>query len=398
MLGPLATALLCGSFWMCQGHRPSSSPGDAHLSALLQEASPSAASRVHAEAGQRDLAAAHDLEDAAFMQRLLDYETLGLEGQDQLERQRCMRDKATRPAGDVQAASGTMLRIDSIRTIPQLRGAECEPEGCGLFNFTHPWTEDSGQLCAREVPKILHFIWLDHPLPEKYAANIGRVVRANPDYHVLLWVNSAAEDVRELTKALSGEEAEQLKVMKLEEHQDHFANWDILKREPNVGARSDWARLEIVLLYGGIYMDTDVGKAPHFSQYGDVFRWPFVAYSDPKPYGNLCNCVFGAEKQSRLIKLASEGWREGNLHHGIPAGPPFGSGVLTSAYRTYNSAEILMLNQRYMFMEEAGTEPVMSMGFDDSWNVAGPAAKEQEKRRQKVIEELKQQSAQGSSS
>jgi len=305
-----------------------------------------------------------------------------------------MRNKAHRPKGDVHDTSNERtLHVDSIRTIPTLRGAECEPEGCGLFNYTHPWTEATGRHCAREVPKIIHFIWLDHALPAKYADNIGRVMRANPDYHVLLWVNPAAEDVSNLTKNLTKEEAKLLQVMKLEEHQDQFANWDIIEKEPNVGARSDWLRLGAVQLYGGIYMDTDVGKPPHFSRYPGVFRWPFVAFSDPEgPYGNLCNCVFGAEKQSPMIKLASEGWRDGNLHHGIPAGPPFGCGVLTSAFKTYNSEEIMMLHQKYMFMEEAGIEPVMSMSFDASWIVHGKVEAKQEEKRQKALEELKKKS------
>lgn len=315
--------------------------------------------------------------------------------QDASELNKCMRDQAKRPEGRLLADSGitfpAALQIDSIKTIPQLKMSECEPNGCGLFNYTHPWDEHR-QGCAREVPKLLHFIWLDHPLPAKYAANIAKVIRANPDYKTMLWVSPQAEDATELTKLLSTDEQRRLEKIKLAEHQDKFTNWDIISREPNVGARSDWLRLGVVQLYGGIYMDTDVGQAPEFSKYGGVFRWPFVSYSDPKGYGNLCNCIFGAEKDSELIKLASEGWREANLNHGSTAGP-IGCGILTSAFRTYNSAEILMLHQKYMFMQEEGTTPVMSMSFDASWRKTGKEEKEQEQMRQKVLKELKQQGA-----
>merc|ERR1719343_494273 len=147
-----------------------------------------------------------------------------------------------------------------------------------------------------------------------------------------------------------------LHVKHLREHKDKLENWDIIEKEPNVGARSDWIRLEVVHQYGGIYMDTDAKPNHPFSQYGGIFRWPFVAQSDPTGYGNLCNCVFGAEKNSSLLKLASTGWRDAFLHYDVPSGPPFGCGVLTGAFLAHNSPEILVLPEQYIFKKKGGVD------------------------------------------
>jgi len=215
-------------------------------------------------------------------------------------------------------------------------------------------------------------------LPDKYAKNIADVMTVNSDRQILLWVNEAGKDVSALSRLISdgaddatAAEAttKRLHVKQLEEYEDRFLNWDIIQKEPNVGARSDWIRMEVVYWYGGTYMDTDTFAHHAFSDYGGVFRWPFVAYSDPDGYGNLCNCVFSAEKESPMIKMAFEGWRETHLDESlnIPSGPPFGCGVMTSAFMTWNDPEILMIGEQYIFKAKDGVEPVLSQGFDASW-------------------------------
>lgn len=308
-----------------------------------------------------------------------DAEVLGLEGQDDSDRAKCMRDKEARPVGLLGSHLGatfpSKLQVDSLNSTQPLKGAVCSTEGgCGLFTLSKPLAAE-GKACVREVPKLIHFVWLDHPMPEKYAKNVANVMKVNPDRRVLLWVNQEAKDVSALTTRIDTEfgadapsARKRLLVKSIEEHQDSFRNWDIIQKEPNVGARSDWIRLEAVYQYGGIYMDTDVQPFQSFSSYGGVFRWPFVAYSDPKGYGNLCNCVFSAEKRSPLINLTMEGWREAFLHYKVPSGPPFGCPVLTAAFVTYNQPEIMMLSEDFMFKgPKNGVEPVMTMSFDGAW-------------------------------
>jgi len=299
-----------------------------------------------------------------------------LEGQDKVERMKCMRDKETQPAGELEERNGvklpTKLRVDSIDNSPALKGAHCEdmPNGCGMFTLKPQSRENLA--CVREVPKLLHFVWLDHPLPEKYAKNIASVMRANTDRKTFLWVNQAAQNVSTLTQLLKdkGGDASMLEVKSLEESKSQFRNWDIVEKEENVGGRSDWLRLEVLYLHGGIYMDTDFQSKHSFSDYGGVFRWPFVAYSDPKGYGNLCNCIMSAEKKSPFVKFMIEGWRESSEKYQLGHGA-LGCPVLTAAYKTYNQPEILKLSQDYMFMQKEGVDPVISSTFDRSWLPAG---------------------------
>ena len=148
-----------------------------------------------------------------------------------------------------------------------------------------------------------------------------------------------------------------LTVKQIEDFKDRFVNWDIIQNQTNVGARSDWYRLEVVYWYGGIYIDTDVHPVHSFSEYGGIFRWPFVSYSSPEGYGNLCNCVWSAEKRSPFLKLNFEGWREAHLKYGLSSGVPVGCGVMTAAFTTHASQEILMIGQDYIFMDKDGVDP-----------------------------------------
>lgn len=284
-----------------------------------------------------------------------------------------MRHKEERPTGLLESFLGqafpTKISVDSLNNTQKLFNAVCEENGrggCGLFNIAHPVPTEK-QACVREVPKLIQVVWLDHALPEKYAANIADVMRKNPDRTLMLWVNEAAKDVSTLTAGLTDDEQVRLLVKSVEENADRFRNWDIIEKEPNVGGRSDLIRLEVVNLYGGIYMDTDAHPQYGFSEYGSLFRWPFVAYSDPKGAGNLCNCVFGAEKQSPLMNLTIEGWRDTFFNFGVGSAPPMGCPVLTASFKTYNNPEILMLAEWYMFQRHDGHDPVMTMSFDRSW-------------------------------
>jgi len=122
-------------------------------------------------------------------------DTLGLDGMDSSERMKCMRDKHTKPHGAMKSHLGqafpSELRVDDLNSRGPLNGASCD-EPCGVLNespqpdreipcvrevslllalrFTHTFPPTS---FLNQVPKLIHFIWLDHPLPKKYAANIA---------------------------------------------------------------------------------------------------------------------------------------------------------------------------------------------------------------------------------
>ena len=183
-------------------------------------------------------------------------ETLGLEGQDHGERTRCMRDKQPQPHGLLKSHLGkrfpSELKVDDLFSRGPLKGAECEREqGCGILTLKPQ--PQGGKPCVREVPKLAHFVWLDHALPKKYAANIARFMEVNSDWPVMLWVNGAAKDVSTLTNILGSKRflpdpeaaIKRLHLKSIDAYKSRFRNWDIIQNQSNVGARSDWIRLEV---------------------------------------------------------------------------------------------------------------------------------------------------------
>ena len=63
------------------------------------------------------------------------------------------------------------------------------------------------------------------------------------------------------------------------------------------------ACIEVVYLYGGIYLDTDTICHNSFDDYNDLFRWPFVSYT-LGGYNNLCNGIFSFGRGSPFLKFA----------------------------------------------------------------------------------------------
>merc|ERR1711871_377431 len=80
-----------------------------------------------------------------------------------------------------------------------------------------------------------------------------------------------------------------------------FRNGDIIQNKvKNFGFKSDYIRLEVVFLMGGIYMDTDSHSVLPVDDFGSLFRWPFVTHVVPG-YSNVCNCIFSFQKGSRFL-------------------------------------------------------------------------------------------------
>lgn len=91
------------------------------------------------------------------------------------------------------------------------------------------------------IPRLIHRLWLDDPLPEPFAANGRRWAELHPEFEVIDWLHSA-----ELPR---------------------LRNQDLVDRAaevyPNDWKRfiADLVRLELLWCYGGVYADTDV--TPH---------------------------------------------------------------------------------------------------------------------------------------
>lgn len=191
--------------------------------------------------------------------------------------------------------------------------------------------------CTLPVPRILHFIWVCCPLPFKNAERIVKFAEVNPNWEIMLWVdNDVSKNESQTLERVKHRPGGPVQVHTLESHAQHFRNIDVMRsiRQRSLDPRhkhvcagiSDFARLEVVYKYGGIYMDTDFVAYRGFDDYGDLFRWPFVTH---KVCGvNIINSFFGSDAGSGFLDFALNASRQNCLEFSncMPeggAGPPF---------------------------------------------------------------------------
>lgn len=129
-------------------------------------------------------------------------------------------------------------------------------------------------------------------------------------------------------------------------------NGDLIQREKHFAGKSDYLRLEAVYIEGGIYQDTDAHSVQSFDDFGDLFRWPFGAYT-PTGYhiGTIPNAVFGFEKDSAFLLFALNLTRENCLvfHRcGVMtvASPDF----LTAALYYFDDLDVVLLHHDYLLV------------------------------------------------
>ena len=111
--------------------------------------------------------------------------------------------------------------------------------------------------CAQSiVPKKLHWVWVNSTLPEKYVSNILEMAVANLGWEVYLWSDFESKLLEERLANYSIVYNFKNVSHLLESGQ--FVNGDIIAKEENLAGKSDYLRMEVVYLEGGIYQDTDV--------------------------------------------------------------------------------------------------------------------------------------------
>lgn len=83
-----------------------------------------------------------------------------------------------------------------------------------------------------KIPKIIHWVWLGSPLPQKYIDLQKKWRKVHSDWECKVWLD---DDVNKLA----------------------LINRDAFNACDNWGAKSDIVRYEILYRYGGLYVDTD---------------------------------------------------------------------------------------------------------------------------------------------
>lgn len=114
------------------------------------------------------------------------------------------------------------------------------------------------------IPKILHRIWLDEPVPERYEEFWRGFQEKHPGWEFRTWSSSS-----EL---------------------DWLQNRDLFDAATTWAGRADVARYEIIRRHGGVYVDTDVECLNSVEELLNDDRL-FIAWEDDNL---LCPTVFGA--------------------------------------------------------------------------------------------------------
>lgn len=268
----------------------------------------------------------------------------------------CLEQKL-RPSVVVGGESEISVTVDKLDDIgPQLTG--------GVSNdgmLQHGASCGNGQRkrgCVREVPKILHLIWVGTPLRTTHAHNIVSIGTKNAEWALYLWVDhQIEEEASEILLDLGRRAAGPVNVKKIPELMETFRNHDLIQKQldafksqnitSGLAGASDYMRMEVLFQYGGIYLDTDAHALQSFDDFGTLFRWPFVTYVFG--YNNICNGIFGADKGSHFLDFALDATRENCLKYntcGVMSGA--GPGFLTGAYLAYHDPDIVLIDQKFL--------------------------------------------------
>ncbi len=140
------------------------------------------------------------------------------------------------------------------------------------------------------IPKIIHYVWVGGPLPDKQRSYIETWRRTNPSYEVLCWNESDIDfSVPVIHDAY------------------RRGRWSTV---------ADIARLIAVHRHGGIYLDTDFEVyKPLDGLLNDSCFCAFQREAHPTDW--VCNGVFGAEPGHWFVREA--------LHNAVNMrGGPFG--------------------------------------------------------------------------
>lgn len=125
-----------------------------------------------------------------------------------------------------------------------------------------------------KIPKVIHYCWFGRkPIPDKYQVWMESWRKYCPDYEIIEW----NEDNYDISKNVYMHQAYENK------------KW---------GFVPDYARLDIIYNYGGIYLDTDVELVQNMDEL--LYQNGFAGFEDDK-FVNL-GLGFGAIKGLPIIK------------------------------------------------------------------------------------------------
>jgi len=131
------------------------------------------------------------------------------------------------------------------------------------------------------IPKILHMIWIG-PKPFPYEANLQKYIELHPEWKINLWTDSNLPRLR---------------------------NRKIYKSIPIYAARADLLRIEILAIYGGVYVDADSYPIKPLDELTEGLDNCFVTTNRKgKIEINLMGCSRDNKKMLRLVGGFKKYW------------------------------------------------------------------------------------------
>lgn len=126
----------------------------------------------------------------------------------------------------------------------------------------------------KKIPKKIHQIWIGpRPLPKKYINWMKTWKEINPDWEYFLWDDKKIKSL-------------------------NFKNQDLFENSSNVGFKSDIARYEILNIFGGLYVDTDLECIKNIPDYFRSFDYVSCIVFNNTP--QIANGVIFAKPNSKL--------------------------------------------------------------------------------------------------
>jgi len=124
------------------------------------------------------------------------------------------------------------------------------------------------------IPRVFHRIWLGPPMPEAYERHWGHFAELHPGWEFRTWVDADL---------------------------DWLANRDLFDQQPEMTAKADVARYEVLLKHGGVYVDCDTEPLRPFDDL--LAHRAFAGYEDQR---SIANGVIGAEPDHSAVRLLVE--------------------------------------------------------------------------------------------
>lgn len=214
-----------------------------------------------------------------------------------------------------------------------------------------------------DVPKILHFLWVFQPIPEKYLEAISAFEKNNPNYEIFLWTDNSSIPKVQNKSSWEIRHVDTLNLTIPEvidgESSEKKAGWGW------IGAYTDLLSYEIIHQFGGIYLDTDSQSLKPFDS---LFQHSFVCYD--AGWNTLVHSVFGMPPKSKFLRFALESARLNFQHEEfrkrivyLRYGPTF----LGKMFFEFHDSTINIIDSRYLIWNQNNNENYMIQTNDQSW-------------------------------